>query len=86
MHTSHRRNAHGKRKALPTETLCLASPDAVITKNHEFADVECSEWTVAVIDPFKTEGSDEKLPIDDAEILQQADQLFEMYIMMEEGI
>jgi hypothetical protein len=82
MHTSHRRNAHGKRKALPKEMLCLASPDAVITRSHSFADVEtaakCSEWT-AVIDP--TEDS-----ADDADILEQADRLFEMYIRMEEGI
>ena len=85
MHTSHRRNAHGKRKALPKETLGFASPDAVITRSHSFAGTKCSEWTLAVIEPFKTEGSDEKLP-DDADILQQADRLFEMYIRMEESI
>jgi hypothetical protein len=82
-HTSHRRNAHGKRKVLPKETLCLASPDAVITRSHSFAGVETAAKRTA---PFKTEGSDEKLPTDDADILQQADRLFEMYIRMEEGI
>ena len=88
LHTSQPRNAHGKRKALSKETLCLASPDAIMTRSHSFAGVEaaakCSEWTLAVIDPFKAEGSDEKLPADDADILQQADRLFEMYIRMEE--
>ena len=83
LHTSHRKNAHGKRKDLPKETICLASPDAIMTRSHAFTGVECSEWTLAVI---ATEGSDEKLPTDDAEILQQADRLFEMYIRMEEGI
>lgn len=83
IHTFHRRNAYGKRKDLPKETLCLTSPDAAITRSYSFAGVaECSEWTSAVIE---TEGSDEKLP-DDADILQQADRLFEMYIRIEEGI
>ena len=90
MHTSHRRNAHDRRKALPKKSLCLASTDAVIAENRSFAGVETaanrSEWTLA---PFKTEGSDgsEKLPQrpnDNADILQQADRLFEMYITMEE--
>ena len=88
MNASHRRNAHGKRKALPKETLCLASPDAVMTRSHSFAGAEtaakCSEWILADIDPFKTEGSDEKLPsTDDGDILRQADRLFEMYIRMD---
>jgi hypothetical protein len=56
----------------PKETLCLAS-------SHSFAGVEtaakCSEWTLAVVDPFQTD--------EDADILQQADLLFEMYIRME---
>ena len=73
-HTSHGRNAHDRGRALP---LCLAS-------SHSFARFEtaakCSE---SVVDPFKTEGSDEKLRSEDADILQQADRLFEMYIRME---
>lgn len=78
---NHRRNAHDKGKALPKETLCLES-------SHSFGveiAAKCSEWTLGAVDPFKTEGWDEKLPTDDADI-QQADRLFEMYIRMEEGI
>ena len=81
MHTSHRRDTYGKRTALPKETLCLASPEAVITRSHSLADVETAAKWRAAIDSFKTEGS-----ADDADILEQADRLFEMYIRMEEGI
>jgi len=73
LHTSHRKLAHDKGKDLPKETLCLAS-------NHSFAGVETAKWTLAVIDPFKT---DEKLRNEDTDILQQADRLFEMYIRVE---
>ena len=70
--SSRLRLMHTSHRNIPKGALSLSS-------SHSFAGVETaakySEWTLAVVDPFQTD--------EDANILQQADLLFEMYIRME---
>jgi hypothetical protein len=74
MHTSHRKNTYGMRKAssLPEETRVAGPVYAGVTTRYHDAQ------------SLKTEGLFKPTRhADDADILQQADRLFEMYIRMD---
>ena len=78
LHASHRKNRSGKRrKALPKETLFV--PDVMTRSVTTYQDAHSFPGVAMEIeDLFKTAKH-----AHDADILQQADRLFEMYIRME---